>query len=153
MFLLIFQCVLVVMCINCQLHVQLQLNLLLLFSSVSVLNGWGHMCVHNDMHATEFPCMRSPTLLAMSSLCQLLGWIFNLYGCSFIRECMLRPLLYLLWMQLILLSIQLLFFLEFPLQYMQLLLYFSLCLCAIFMSHRHLIALVSNVSFITSGSD
>ena len=51
--------------------------------------------------------MRSTTLLTMSTLCQLLGWILNLYGRSLIRECMLHPLLFLFLLQLILLSVQL----------------------------------------------
>lgn len=57
---------LVVMHINYQLHVQLQLDSLLVFASVSVLNGWDCMHAHNDMHAAAFPCMRSTTMLTMS---------------------------------------------------------------------------------------
>ena len=54
---LIFQCVLVIMRINFQLHVQLQLDFLLVFASMSVSNGLDHMHAHNDMYAAEFPCM------------------------------------------------------------------------------------------------
>ena len=36
-----------------EVHVQLQLDLLLIFALVSVLNGLDCMCVHNDMHAAE----------------------------------------------------------------------------------------------------
>ena len=109
------------------------------------------MCAHNVMHVVEFPCMRSTSLLTLSSLCQLSGWIYNLYGHSFILLCMLHSLLYMFLQQLILLSVQLLFFLEFLLQYMQLLICSILYLHAIFMSRRHLISSVPKVSFITSG--
>jgi len=148
---LIFQCVLVVMCINYQQHVQLQSELLLVFTLLSVLNGWDRMRVHNDMHVVAFPCMKSTTPLTMSTLCQLLGWIYNLYGRSFICLCMLRPLLYLFLLQLILLSMPLMLFLELLLEHMQLLLYSILCLLVLFMSHRHLIARVSKVAFTISG--
>jgi len=104
------------------------------------------------MHASIFPCMQSTTLLTLSTLCQPLGWIYNFYGRSFIHECMLHSLLYLFLLQLILSSMQLFFFLELFLQHMQLLLCSILYLCAIFMLHHHLIAWVSKVSFITSGS-
>ena len=40
-----------------KIHVQLQLDLLLVFSSLSVPNGWDHMHAKNDMNAAEFPCM------------------------------------------------------------------------------------------------
>ena len=40
-----------------EVHVQLQLDLLLVFALVSVLNGLDYMRVHNDMHVVEFPCM------------------------------------------------------------------------------------------------
>jgi len=70
MFVLIFQCVLVVMRINCQLHAQLQLDLLLVFTLVSVLNGLDRTHVHNDMHAIEsLECDQqhcSPCLLCAS---------------------------------------------------------------------------------------
>ena len=33
-------------------HFQPQLDLLLVFTLVSVLNGLDRMCVHNDMHAS-----------------------------------------------------------------------------------------------------
>lgn len=38
-------------------HVQLQSNFLLVFTLVSLVNGWDRMHVHNDMHAAAFPCM------------------------------------------------------------------------------------------------
>lgn len=142
-FVFIFQCVLVVMCINCQLRVQLQSDLLLVFGLVSVLNGWDCMCAQYGVHAAELPCMRPTTLLNISALCQLLGWIYNLYECSFICECMLCPLLYLFLLQLIL-SL---------LKHIQLLLCFVLCLQMIFMLRCHLIARVSKVAFIASGSN
>lgn len=66
---MIFECVLVVMHMNFQLHVQLQLDLLLIFALVSVLNEWDHMRTQNDTHAVEFPCMQSTTLLTRSSPC------------------------------------------------------------------------------------
>jgi len=49
-------------------------------------------------------CMKSTTLLTMFALCQLLGWILNLYWQSFIHECMLLPLLFMFLLQLIRLS-------------------------------------------------
>ena len=133
-------------------QVKLQSELLLVFPSVSVLNGWDRMHVKNDMHATAFPCMQSITLLTLSTPCQQLRWIYNLYGCSFIHEFMLCPLLYRFMLQLILSSMQLLFFLDLLLQRMQLFLYSIICLRVISMSHRHFIARVSDVAFITSGS-
>ena len=36
-----------------EVHVRLQLKLLLVFALVSVLNGLDFMCVHNDVHAAE----------------------------------------------------------------------------------------------------
>lgn len=67
----------------------------------------------------------------MSTSCQLVGWIYNLYGRSFIRECMLCSLLFLFLLQLIHLSMHLMFFLELLLQRMQLLLCSILYLRAI----------------------
>ncbi len=126
-----------------EVHVQLQSDLLLLFTS---------MHAHNDMHTVTFSYIRSTTLLTLFAPCQLLGWIYNLYEHNFIHECMLRPLLYMFLLQLILSSMQLLFFLELQLQHMQLLLCSILYLRVIFLSHPHLISWVSKVSFITSGS-
>ena len=97
-----FQCVSVVISINFQLHVQLKLQLLIVFALVSVLNGWERMCAHDDMHVSELPYIRSTTMLTMSALCQLLGWIFNLYGHSLICGCMLCLLLYLFLLELLL---------------------------------------------------
>ena len=51
--------------------------------------------------------MRSTTLLTMFSLCPVLGWILNLYWHSFICECMLHPLLFLIILQLICLPVKL----------------------------------------------
>lgn len=135
-----------------EIHVQLYLDLLLVFTSVSVPNGWDRMLAHNDMQDVAFPCMRSTTLLTLFNLCQLLGWIHKLYKHNFIHLCMLHPPLYPFLLQLILSSMQLLFLLELFLQHMQLLLCFVLYLHAIFMSCHHLITWVSKVSFITSGS-
>lgn len=109
------------------------------------------MCAHNDMNVVEFPCMCSTTLLTLSTPCEVLGWIHNLYEFSFIYLCMVRPLLYLVLLQLILSSMELLFFLEFPHQHIELLLYSILCLHTIFMSHHHLINSISISSFIMSG--
>ena len=95
--------------------------------------------------------MQSTTLRIMSTMCQLLGWIFNLYGRSFIRECMLCPLLFMFLLQLIHLSMQLHVLPELLLQHFQLLLYSILCLHMIFMSHCHFIAGVSKVAFIING--
>lgn len=40
-----------------EVHVQLQLDLLLVFTLVGVLNVLDCMCVHNDMHVVEsLPC-------------------------------------------------------------------------------------------------
>ena len=65
-----------------------------------------HAC--SQWHACWWiPCMRSTTPFTMSTSCQLLRWIFNLYERSFIRECMLHPLLFLLLLQLIIFSMQL----------------------------------------------
>jgi len=51
---LIFKCVLVVVIINSlEVHVHAQLDLLLIFALVSVLNGLDCMCALNDMHAAE----------------------------------------------------------------------------------------------------
>lgn len=50
--------------------------------------------------------MRSTTLLTLSIPCQILGWIFSLYGCSFICECMLHPMLFLFLLQLTCLHVQ-----------------------------------------------
>ena len=69
----------------------------------------------------------------MFALCQLLGWILNLYWRSFIHECMLHPLLFLLLLQFIRLSVQLHVLLELLLQHMQLLLCSIFCLHVIFM--------------------
>ena len=102
---LILQCVLVVMHINYQLHVQLRSEFLLVFTSVSVPNGLDRMHVNNYMQVATFPYMWSTTLLTMSASYQLLGWISNLYGRSFIRECMLCPPLFLFLLKLILLSV------------------------------------------------
>ena len=65
---------------------------------------------------------------------------------------MLRLLLYLFLLQLLLLSVKILFFLEFSLQHLQPLLYFSLCLRVILLSHHHPVASISKVAFTTSGS-
>lgn len=92
--------------------------------------------------------MRSTTLLTMYALCQLLGWILNLYGHSFIRECMWHPLLFVILLQLICLSVQCHVLLELLLQHMQLLLCSIFYLHAIFLSRRHFIAGVSKVDFI-----
>jgi len=43
----------------------------------------------------------------MFALCQMLGWIFNLYECSFIRECMLHPVFSMFLLQLIRMLVQL----------------------------------------------
>ena len=94
---------------------------------------------------------RSTKFLTMSALCQLLGWILNLYGCSFICECMLCPLLFLFLLQLIRLSMQLHVLLELLLQHMQLLLCSMFCLRVIFMSCCHFIARVSKVPLIING--
>jgi len=41
-----------------EIHVYLQSDLLLIFASVSVPNGWDCMGVHNENHALEHPCIR-----------------------------------------------------------------------------------------------
>ena len=63
-------------------------------------------------------------LLTLSTLHQLLWWVYYLYGCSLINLCMLCPFLYPSLLCFLLLSMHLLFLLEFLLQLMQLLLYF-----------------------------
>ena len=87
----------------------------------------------------------------MSTLCQLLGWILNLYGRSFISECMLHPLLFLFLLQLIRLFVKLHILPKLLIQHMQLLLCSIFCFRVIFMSHRHFIARVSKVAFIING--
>ena len=105
------------------------------------------MHVHNDMHVAEFPCMRSTTLLTLSTPCQLLEWIYNLYERNLICACMFHLLLYMFLLQIILSSMQLLFFLEFLLQHMQLILCSFLGLRAVFMSCFHLITSISKADF------
>ena len=101
-----------------------------------------HVCA--QWHAYYWiPCMWPTTLITIFSLCQMLGWIFNLYGHSFIHECMLRPLLFLC---------SFMFSLELLLQHMKIILCSILYLCVIFMLCHHLIAWVSKVAFIINGS-
>ncbi len=71
------------------------------------------------------------------SVCSMatLEWIYSSYGCSFIILCMLRLLLYMFRLQLLLSSVQLIFY-----------------LCTILLSCHLLIASVPKVSFIRSGS-
>lgn len=85
-----------------KIHVQLQLDFLLVVTSMSVTNRLDRIRAHNDMDATKFLFMRSKTLLTLSTLWQLLRWIYELYRHSFICLCMLCPLLHLFLLQLIL---------------------------------------------------
>jgi len=52
-----------------EIHVQLQLDLLLVFTSMIVPNGWDHIRAHNDIPTPEYPCIRSIALLTLSTPC------------------------------------------------------------------------------------
>jgi len=90
-----------------EVHVQPQLDLLLVFTLVSVLNGLCIACVCsmtcmllNPLHAINYTTHHVCSVSAV-------GWILNVYGHSFTRECMLRPLLFLFLLQLIRMFVQL----------------------------------------------
>ncbi len=40
-----------------EIHVELQSDLLLVFTLISVPNRWDLMCAHNEIHAPPYPCM------------------------------------------------------------------------------------------------
>ena len=87
----------------------------------------------------------------MSTLCQLLGWILNLYERSFIREFMLHQLLFMFLLQLIHLSMKLHVLPKLLLQHVWVLLCYIFYLHVIFMSWCHSIVGVSKVAFIING--
>ena len=135
-----------------EVHVQPQLDLLLVFALVSVLNGLDCMCALNDMHAAEsLACDQqqcSSCLLHVSCWDRYLtcmGTVSSVsapcahccsWSCCNSFACLSNFML----------------FLELLLRHMQLLLHSILYFRATFMSRRHLIAWVSKVAFIMSGS-
>lgn len=101
-----------------------------LVKSVGWPLGYEAWCQYLDLALVEpYPCPSTLSsaqslelsLAPVTALCQLLKWLYNLYGCSFINLCMLRFLSYLFLLCFLLCSVQLLFFSKFLLQLLQLL--------------------------------
>ena len=133
-------------------HVQLQLDLLLVFTFVSVLNELDCMCVHNDMHVVEsLTCDHqhfSPRLLYVSF------WDGYLTCTSTISSMSARCAHCYFWFccNWFVYLCSFMFFLELLLQHMQLIFCSIFYLRAIFVSCHHFIAGVSKVSFIINGT-